>query len=451
MKIKRLIAAVMLLGLFTLSACDSTEETDISDIEESESVAKKTESQIKESEEKKEENLASWQEDKWLKILTIGNSFSDDTMEYVYQIAKSAGVNKIKLGNLYIGSCTLDLHAQNAKQDKGAYDYRTNFNGTWQTQSNYKMSDAISSENWDFISIQQASGSSGIEDTYSELGYMLAYIEDNAIGNPQIVWNMTWAYQQDSTHGEFGKYQNSQLVMYDMILETVKAKVETKDSIKIISPTGTAIQNARTSFVGDNLTRDGFHLSPFLGRYIAGLTFFHKLTGISIEDLKYKPVGICEDYQKIAIEAAINAVKEPYDITDSEYTLEATLDLDKYEVLDLDWTLLGYWNSSSGKGIDTVSNNHVEYCASRLISKDELPEGSIICLAKGWKYRPDAWPKGTSRPIEVTEAIIFVDDAWWGNYTERGFNLSKIGNPSLENNITLQEIEEALIIYVPKN
>ena len=32
------------------------------------------------------------------------------------------------------------------------------------------------------------------------------------------------------------------------------------------SSTGTAIQNIRTSYIGDNLTRDGYHLSiPMIG------------------------------------------------------------------------------------------------------------------------------------------------------------------------------------------
>ena len=386
MKLNRFIAITALLGMLSLSACTSYEDTDIS--ESNESKAEQTESleESKDPEDKESESTEPWQEDKWLKILTIGNSFSDDTMEYVYQIAKSAGVKKIKLGNLYIGGCRLDTHAKNALQDNPAYEYRTNVDGTWKTQANYKMSDAIKSEDWDFISIQQASGSSGMENTYSDLGYMITYIADKTTADPTIVWNMTWAYQQDSKHSEFSNYQNSQLVMYEKIIGAVKNKVEPKESIKIISPTGTAIQNARTSFIGDNLTRDGFHLSLSLGRYIAGLTFFHKLTGISIEGLKYKPAGISEEYQKIAIESAINAVKEPYDITESEYTLEPILEPDKYETLDLEWTLLGYWNSSSSKNIDTASNNHVEYCASRLISKEELPDGSIIRLTKGWKY-----------------------------------------------------------------
>ena len=78
---------------------------------------------------------AEWEKDGVLRILTIGNSFSDDTMEYVYQIAKSAGIDKIELGNLYIGGCTLDTHVANAKGDKAAYEYRTNTRGKWTTKT----------------------------------------------------------------------------------------------------------------------------------------------------------------------------------------------------------------------------------------------------------------------------------------------------------------------------
>ena len=65
--------------------------------------------------EKTQEGDAPWMEDGVLKILTIGNSFSDDTMEYVWNIADSLGVEDIYLGNLYLGGCTLDTHAFNAR------------------------------------------------------------------------------------------------------------------------------------------------------------------------------------------------------------------------------------------------------------------------------------------------------------------------------------------------
>lgn len=187
-----------------------------------------------------------WKEDGVLKILTIGNSFSDDTMEYVYWIAKNVGVKEVKLGNLYIGGCSLDLHASNAKGDKSAYEYRTNSTGSWSTTKNFKMSTAIQSENWDYISLQQASGSSGVESTYGNLPYLIDYVQE-LCPEAKVVWNMTWAYQQDSTHGEFPKYGKNQMIMYNAILGTVAKKVIPESEIYTVIPTGTAIQNARTS------------------------------------------------------------------------------------------------------------------------------------------------------------------------------------------------------------
>ena len=58
---------------------------------------------------------------KSLKILAIGNSFSTDSMQYLYQILKDGGVEEITLGNLYYGGCSLDQHYQFGKTDSARY------------------------------------------------------------------------------------------------------------------------------------------------------------------------------------------------------------------------------------------------------------------------------------------------------------------------------------------
>ena len=394
-----------------------------------------------------------WKEDGKLKILTIGNSFSDDSMEYVYQIAQSAGVKRIKLGNLYIGGCTLDTHAANAKGDKGAYEYRTNNRGSWSTKNNYKMSDAIKSENWDYISLQQASGSSGVDRSYSQLPYLIDYVKE-LCPDAKIVWNMTWAYQQDSTHGEFSKYQSDQMKMYNAILAAVEKKVSPRAAIYAVIPTGTAIQNARTSFVGDHLTRDGYHLTYDFGRYVAGLTFVHKLTGLSIDGVEFMPDGVDGQLQKIAIESATHAVKAPTEVTKSAYTDAPVFDESKYTKLELDWTALGYWNSGDGSNhhkIITGADNSKQFYASRMFTPEEIPVGSVIEVAAGWQYRPEAWKSAgqqSNRPGTTSVSRITVTASWWGDYTHRAFNLSKAGNPSLVG--AESEIEGALVIWIPK-
>ena len=55
------------------------------------------------------------QADKVIKILTIGNSFSEDAVEqHLHDIAKADGV-KVIIGNMYIGGCSLERHLNNAK------------------------------------------------------------------------------------------------------------------------------------------------------------------------------------------------------------------------------------------------------------------------------------------------------------------------------------------------
>lgn len=394
-----------------------------------------------------------WEEDGVLKILTIGNSFSDDSMEYVYQIAQSAGVKTIRLGNLYIGGCTLDTHAANAREDKGAYEYRTNDRGRWSTVPNYKMSDAIKSENWDYISLQQASGSSGVDRTYGELAYLTEYVQA-LCPDAKLVWNMTWAYQQDSTHGEFSNYGKNQMTMYNAILRAVEKQVHTNDAISDVIPTGTAIQNARTSYIGDHLTRDGYHLSYDFGRYVAGLTFVHKLTGLSVEGVDYMPAGVDDNMRKIAIESATNAVKTPTGITNSQYTEEPGFDESLYIKLEMGWTALGYWNSGDGTNhhsIITGAGNSNQFYASKTFTIEELPVGSVIEVAQGWQYRPEGW-RGegvqSGRPETTSVKRITVTEDWWGDYTTRAFNLSKTGNPSLVG--AESEIEAAFTVWIPK-
>ncbi len=259
-----------------------------------------------------------WEEDGELKILTIGNSFSCDTMQWIYPIAQSAGVEKIFLGNLDSTGFALSNHLIHAKENIAKHIYHTNANGTWSVEQNYLLTEAVASQNWDFISFQQASGSSGQPYTYDILQQLMDVVRD-LCPSAKFVWNMTWAYQADSTHSAFSNYNNDQAYMYKAIVRTVQAKVLPNEGISIIVPNATAIQNARTSYLGDTLTRDGYHLSYDIGRYIAGVTFFHALTGIDISELTYAPEGVSDKARKVAIESAINAVKTPYEVTFSQY------------------------------------------------------------------------------------------------------------------------------------
>ena len=250
-----------------------------------------------------------------MNILTIGNSFSDDMMEYVWDILTDAGVPDVTLGNLYIGGCSLALHADNANNDRPAYDYRVNIDGVWHTTPETPLSAALSSRQWDIVSLQQASHDSGLPETYNgDLDALIAYVR-RFQPKARLVWHMTWAYAANSDHGCFPRYHCDQMTMYRCITDAVQTQVQTRGAFDAVIPSGTSIQNARTSSLGDTLNRDGFHLSIPLGRYTAGLTLARTLCGCDLDRIGYKPEGVSAAEQRIAAAAATAAVDTPFAVT----------------------------------------------------------------------------------------------------------------------------------------
>lgn len=224
-----------------------------------------------------------------LKVLAIGNSFSVDSMEHLYKMIASAGYETVVLGNLHAPSCSLQTHLYYMNNNRQGYTLAMNTYGVWFSSASDALS-AVTAEDWDVIVLQQVSGKSGIPESYSDLADVLAWLEANKPSSEtKILWNMTWAYQGDSTHGDFAKYDNNQQTMYDAIVNTVQQEVLTKSAFSGVIPTGAAIQNLRSSSVGDTVTRDGYHLGLGIGRYTAALTWYCYLTGKTADSVTWLP------------------------------------------------------------------------------------------------------------------------------------------------------------------
>ena len=98
-----------------------------------------------------------------MKILSIGNSFSQDAQRYLQRLAKHEGKN-FKTVNLYIGGCPLHKHYVNMLNNSDHYEFE--FNGE-KTGLNVSISQALASDEWDVVTLQQASTLSGKPDSYS--------------------------------------------------------------------------------------------------------------------------------------------------------------------------------------------------------------------------------------------------------------------------------------------
>ncbi len=251
-----------------------------------------------------------------LKILCIGNSFSEDTTAHLPEIALCVGFCKVKIANLYVGGCSVNMHCIHAKQDLPAYRYDVNEGNGWTNTPNYRMRDAIKSDDWDWISIQHGTGDGSRYTeikSYEKLSWLIAYIKGLAHRKTKIAFNMTWVGEPDFHHEEIQHYGGDQLLIYDKIANLTKEYILTLPGIDAVSPTGTAIQNVRTAGIG-RLTRDGYHLSLDTGRYIAGMTFLKALTGANISDVPWIHRGQ-DDIRKVAVEAVNDAIAEPFRIS----------------------------------------------------------------------------------------------------------------------------------------
>ncbi len=254
-----------------------------------------------------------------LKVLAIGNSFSVDAMAHLWGICADGGIDNITLGNLDIGGCTLERHWKNLFNEANDYSYHKNTDGNWVRTEGKSIQYALADEQWDVITIQQASGMSGIPFAIEEyISDIVAYLKEKQ-PNAKIYWHMTWAYQNDSTHSAFDMYDNDQITMYNSIVDTVKSQIIEPSFCDGIIPSGTAIQNLRTSYIGDTITADGYHLNWDRGRYTAALTWYCYITGNSPDNIQWVPSSyplLIEDLPAIK-EAVSAALNEPFAITES--------------------------------------------------------------------------------------------------------------------------------------
>lgn len=263
------------------------------------------------------ENIAYIHSSDTLRILAIGNSFSEDAVENnLWELLDAAGVPAV-IGNLYIGGCSLKRHYNNSVNDAPDYRYREITGGETTQQQNVSLSDALKKERWTHVSFQQSSGVSGRYTSYQPyLKELINYVKDRTSQETTLIFHQTWAYAKDATHRSFPSYGSDQMNMYRLIVDAVSSALADHPEITLLIPSGTAIQNGRTSSLGDSFTRDGYHLERTYGRYTAACTWFAALTGMRASENPWKPQSIDEETAVICRKAADLAIDEPLQVSD---------------------------------------------------------------------------------------------------------------------------------------
>lgn len=246
-----------------------------------------------------------------IRILAIGNSFSEDATCYLHGIAEAAGVDT-EVINLYIGGCPLEKHWQNIEQNTELYQRQ--INGVL-TDQYVTIDEELVAGNWDCIITQQASHDSGWKDTYEPfLGLIISHIR-NKVPEAKLFLHETWAYEMDSDHWGFMRYERNQQQMYTRLSSCYKEMVS-KYGLELI-PAGDVIQNVRTlpefcvQTGGLSLCRDGFHMSYVYGRYLLACVWAKKLLGITLKNNGFVPKSVFSDEQ--SDEVLLSVLREAVD------------------------------------------------------------------------------------------------------------------------------------------
>ena len=207
-----------------------------------------------------------------MKILSIGNSFSQDAQRYLHRLAKAEG-EQIKTVNLYIGGCSLRTHYLNMMDDNVAYDFE--FNGE-KTGIKVSIRQALASDEWDYVTLQQASLLSGDPESYGPYLTALADYIRKYCPKTKLLIHQTWAYEAESERLFKLGYETPEQMFAD-IRKAYHQAARVIDAEGII-PCGEAMLMAVQNGI-EKVHRDTFHASRGAGRYLLALVWYKLLTG----------------------------------------------------------------------------------------------------------------------------------------------------------------------------
>lgn len=231
-----------------------------------------------------------------MRVLAIGNSFSQDAMRYLHYSALRSGV-KMDVVNLMIGGCPLEWHYQNMLS--GAKKYALEFNGA-ATGFSVSLTEALLSSHWDVITIQQVSHQAPFYDKYYEpyIQELAAYIRKCA-PRAKVLIQQTWAYEEGSARlTQELKYEKSADMLKD-IVESYNKAANVINADGIIR-SGEMMYKLSTSGI-DKVHRDTFHASLGAGRYALALLWLRTLCKIDVTGNSFSDfdVPVTDEEKKI--------------------------------------------------------------------------------------------------------------------------------------------------------
>lgn len=302
---------------------------------------------------------------KTIKLLSIGNSYSQDALAYVPFIMQNMGADvDYQIGILMKSSATLDGHIENFLNEAEVYTFYMYNGGTsWQNLGLRSIQWALDNYDWDLVSLQQSSQSAYNWSTYqpacNRLVNLIGAYVDQTI---KFIWYQPYARPARTNSG--ANYSDDVITEHYENTAGASLKLFDETAMEYVVPVGTAVQNARTissikamgaystnqyntSGLGYCACVDGVHLQEGLPCQIAAYTFIMSLLDIygfdnisilgettrvtsdwaqgkAIPGPHGEYIGSTDENCLIAQLSVIMAMKKKFEVTDMNYIINPT-------------------------------------------------------------------------------------------------------------------------------
>lgn len=183
--------------------------------------------------------------EKEINLLTIGNSFSNNSTRYLPQMLEAGGLKVHVNRSASLGGRSLADHIGYAKAheanpaDPKGMPY--NWQGIEGKRGKTSLQDILKAKKWDIVTIQQVSHQSWQADTFRPAADELVALIRKLAPQAKIVMQETWSYRSDSPY--LPKQNMDQRAMYEKLHQNYYACAK---ALKLdgVMPVGTAFQTA---------------------------------------------------------------------------------------------------------------------------------------------------------------------------------------------------------------
>ena len=145
-----------------------------------------------------------------------------------------------------------------------------------------------------------------------------------------------YPYEPNPNKVNYQKYGNSRETLFEAMCQGVADHIMTDETFRFVIPTGTAMQNAWSSYLTEkDLHRDYGHATD-MARAMTAYVWYCKLMGIEqLEEIQLDVIPkaflkstadktqgrvLTEAEKAIMLESINNALKNPLEMTQSQYT-----------------------------------------------------------------------------------------------------------------------------------